>query len=1562
MLSPGEAVIPTKMAKKYAPLISSMISNNIPGYFEGYDPNNDPFRQSSDPFSPSEPIEVVPDKKEWKVAAKTFASNLGSEIKDTMKGVVARGKDKVANSSISNIGGFKGVFSKISAGQPEINDEDSTATNIKPANIARDKDGNPILDANGKMITQDAVKQAKKERSYQTTGRIGQGLMGLTMVAGMATQAPGQIGQVAQQALGPLAAFSTAMSVIPGKFGVIAGVLAATGVVLFSVREEFIKLRNEARASALAMSSGSKAMENFADFTGKTTATSVMNKIREQARAPFEIVTGKNTFGGKFIESEQGKGLLAEAEKAKIMGGADSAAQQIGLQLSQGIASNLLTKDQAFSIANNLGEAMGDYNFAVDVNAQMIQLLGPNGEDLTKNPLEVKVKLIEAKASTLEVKGGAKDLMSGTTDSMFEDTDGLFGSGFMANRVNAKEVAAAEAQYARTYSDIIEMGRENVNQLELEHNKKLDILKTAGDQKGIDEANRKFLIDKDNLLKSNAAAVKKEADYLDELQSRGGIYYQSARQVVDNLEQNLKDEFEGFDQATKDAVNLAIENVANNPNLKFSEKATIVASMTVENMDLFRQIQGIFPVDKNIELWKKIAQVSLVMGPGAQEQLLSLLPNFSDEAKAKNFTTFVVNLQTKGKLAEAQSALDTMEALGKIRDIKGDPIDLSQFVNDDGSVTEKFTNLQNRIQAINVLFDKAKGKSLVYDASFVTNGFNLTAAEIEWFNKLPADQQKIFTTAYLTVKDSIDASTPEGRARINAWKQSQGFSADRMANITDEQAISGIAEDEGFKVVRESQAIGKNIVDPKKPDTAGAGQKTIKWFEELLKKLKNTRDASINAAGGLKELKRVLGGMRTIKIFDGVGQKLSMAGISESFADELIEMGKKARKKFVKIGKDGKAELTALGRLREKANNVTTLGAYNLQQVRALQSTKNQAVALNKLVGAGLSVADAYDAISDSSLAAAVASSTLKGEELRRFVADTKAALAATKSFSAELGALQKIEERNNEIRAKNALQKSTFTFSQQQAILSDKELTDMFLSGNTGTNFKSRLAQILTPEFLQGLFEEGMNKALEAISVKERKIELDFEASTRSLTNLKDGIITLAQREIASLEYVMDDLDAELKDIGDQEEKINEEYDKREKSLDKVRSLNDRIARQQKAQMTIAQALSSGDIAAAAKAIQELRAQQAADAVEQQKENLALAREAQLGKLRSKNGKSRSELEEQIKDLENQIFKIQEERLEPAQRTLDLATDTRDIAISNVEYLGRNRDAWTSVALEIDTAKISSDNYGTSITAAIALVDSLKTAWKNVGAESVAATGSVSVPTAGSAGSSGASGQTGLIPGDTLFNKMADMYKALSDGAKQNFQEIVDLAPGSGFSNWIAKRKSGAISDKNLNYAIDSILVNGKVGDEEVKNKDGNISFNKNLGGQIRKYAMGGKTQKYLMGNIVPGIGSTDKVPGLLTPGEFVVRKAATKAYLPQLRAMNSGLFPRLNAPSYGLSSPSLSLAQRSADKSGQTMYNNSYSIDVNVSTDANPNEIARAVMTEIKRVDSQRIRGNRF
>jgi len=42
--------------------------------------------------------------------------------------------------------------------------------------------------------------------------------------------------------------------------------------------------------------------------------------------------------------------------------------------------------------------------------------------------------------------------------------------------------------------------------------------------------------------------------------------------------------------------------------------------------------------------------------------------------------------------------------------------------------------------------------------------------------------------------------------------------------------------------------------------------------------------------------------------------------------------------------------------------------------------------------------------------------------------------------------------------------------------------------------------------------------------------------------------------------------------------------------------------------------------------------------------------------------------------------------------------------------------------------------------------------------------------------------------------------------------------------------------------------------------------------------------------------------------------------------------------------------------------VYNNTYAINVNVSSMSNPNDIAHAVIRQIKQIDNQRVRGNRI
>ena len=101
---------------------------------------------------------------------------------------------------------------------------------------------------------------------------------------------------------------------------------------------------------------------------------------------------------------------------------------------------------------------------------------------------------------------------------------------------------------------------------------------------------------------------------------------------------------------------------------------------------------------------------------------------------------------------------------------------------------------------------------------------------------------------------------------------------------------------------------------------------------------------------------------------------------------------------------------------------------------------------------------------------------------------------------------------------------------------------------------------------------------------------------------------------------------------------------------------------------------------------------------------------------------------------------------------------------------------------------------------------------------------------------------------------------------------------------------------------------------------------------------AKGGIIPNYLANGGSPFAKGTDTVPAMLTPGEFVMSKYAVDNFgVENMKAINSGA------------------------SVGSTVYN-SYDLNVNVRSDANPNEIARAVMTQIKQVDSQRIRGVRL
>jgi hypothetical protein len=99
-----------------------------------------------------------------------------------------------------------------------------------------------------------------------------------------------------------------------------------------------------------------------------------------------------------------------------------------------------------------------------------------------------------------------------------------------------------------------------------------------------------------------------------------------------------------------------------------------------------------------------------------------------------------------------------------------------------------------------------------------------------------------------------------------------------------------------------------------------------------------------------------------------------------------------------------------------------------------------------------------------------------------------------------------------------------------------------------------------------------------------------------------------------------------------------------------------------------------------------------------------------------------------------------------------------------------------------------------------------------------------------------------------------------------------------------------------------------------------------------------------------------------MLTPGEFVVRKAMVDKYgTPLLQAINQGAFgmPRFNTQE--TDSGNVSVKTQNTSNIVAPMYNN-YSVNVSVSnTNASADEIANRTIMKIKQMQGMQIRSNR-
>jgi TP901 family phage tail tape measure protein len=433
-------------------------------------------------------------------------------------------------------------------------------------------------------------------------------------------------------------------------------------------------------------------------------------------------------------------------------------------------------------------------------------------------------------------------------------------------------------------------------------------------------------------------------------------------------------------------------------------------------------------------------------------------------------------------------------------------------------------------------------------------------------------------------------------------------------------------------------------------------------------------------------------------------------------------------------------------------------------------------------------------------------------------------------------------------------------------------------------------------------LLQSKIDNAQKAVDAAQKEIDAKqtlIDANNHEADLINRKIEMNYDRPIQKLQDESTILNNNLEIIRKQEDGINKQYDAQIDALEKISSLNQELATQEKTRLTIADAITSGDISAAAFAIQEARASAAAARIEQQQNAMEASRTAALTGI-SAGGMTKDQIEARtyqigqqtfaleqqkkvlqdqitvIQDknyaIEQQIYSIKQASLVPNQKIVDDTStilknynETTDKIVASVKYLGQSAEAWETNRIKVEAANSQLEFTKKNVQAAKTAAEGILAAWSQIKSKVITIT--------------------------TVYQTAGAPPKT------------------------------------------------------------------KMYGGKINAMSMGGVVPKYFASG---GRIGSDSVPTMLTPGEFVVNKAASKRFGPLLESLNESKYPSMiGAGSAGYGAPINNVSSSVSDNS-TAVYNYSLGFNVNGSN-SNANDIAKAVMREIKNVDAQRIRGQR-
>jgi len=1251
--------------------------------------------------------------------------------------------------------------------------------------------------------------------------------MGASMGLMMAQGVEGPVGQIAGALSGPMMILSTVgpmLAMLPGPLMAVVAVLGVFAVAIGVSIQQYNDGIKKAVELGNALGTSAKSLKSFAEATGNVTAGEIEMRNRSERQGGVST-SGKITFGQAYLEQGENKQQVAATQESINKVGKSNAENLLVSRMANAVASGAMNAVDARSVVSAIATEMGDTTFGMDVNGKLLELLGPNGEDLTKDPIGVRIKIIEETEGAWQnvidsieeaktVESAASDILGKPIDETKTKKDGL-GQEFYdseGNLVGKKSTVVGIKGSVSTYTDasgkVVQSGA--------------NVGTTSAGAVGYEGATYAQAFSSQlSSIQQALASAKPGEDTSGIIAKQQELYGQVATvtpqldkgrndAMVEGFKQNIAGRYEGDTGQQQNASNVA-NNIIGNANATQTQEAQLLVNLGSDTgLDPATMANMMKIFGGSTESIQQMLDLQINMDPAQYADLSSVYSQFTDNPEmVQKFQTDVFVKQDK---AGQQAITNSLTQISKANsDPKIRRLQLETVMKDKSGATLRLIN-----KRVNDLKKQPK-ISLQFLAD--TNGIDTASAE---FQELKAKWDAI----------------PE--------KDQASFAMNFTTNFT----TTGDKNNPAYLKWLETNK-GKSIVD----FAASEAQTSITT---------STDDTDVSDTGD-----------------DDTGDTSGGGG----------------------GGSPEPPPRTVVDVIADQQKRITAIG--------------DQTSAVRKLVAAGLSLADAY-AIASNAEDAALIAREASTEQLAELVAKTREAEKATK----DLAAAQSVSNSLMETKDKNALAAKlaadkTLTDTQKTFLLQNADAARLYMTptldpaalnqalidAQNAKTYEFNINKVTIPG-LQDIWQKGMSNAAAAFSAQQNVIELNFKVQKDPL---KD-IVEAGQRAISDIQNRaggLDDLDADLQRIAAKEFEINKAYDEKAKALNEVSRINDRIISQQKSQLGLANALSTGDIAAAARAAQDMQAQGSLNSIADQRTALDEARKAEIEGLTGTSGLTREQIEEKIRDLKAQILEIEEKRVEPAQRQMELLDRMQQDQIDALVVLGKTKDEWNSINASLELANTKTYEFQESMRQALSIATQLGAALAGATVQSVY---TPPPPPPAPPPAPAATGRSAAW--------LNDMAQRVMRGE---------------FGNGQARRNALGADYAAVQAIVDTYYSKG--GLVSYMKKGGMMSY-MNSGGMVPYMAMGGIANMLAKG--------TDTIPAMLTAGEFVMSK-------PAVDKLGAGRLAELNRG-----------YDRNSNNRFDSVYN--YSISVNASTNANPREIANTVLAQIKQVDAQRIRSNRF